>query len=409
MADLGNEYSIESCILTREGTDDIIDLQGNGLISSLNFFEDMFHNTISGSVSIGNDPFDLIGRYPIIGNEIVKVRLASSKDSSNYDIDFNVFSVGDVEFTKPNSKTYSIELVSDEYLSNLKTLVSRSYKDYRLSEIAENVLNDYLPSSRSKDYHLEDTKERHHIVIPNWNPFKALNWLSKRSVSVHNDSTGFVFYESRNGFHYKSYESLMQQTPATTYFYSALSLDSESQTQFTNKIDDSEKITNINVIKVPNVISNIQKGMYSNRIISHDWINQNYESREFDYDDEFDFNTNLNGTKLGEHSGVSNEKVIYENYDSQPTENLNGVATRLSRMQQLENFRINVMTSGNIDRQIGDVIAIEIQSADMRSEEKLLDETFSGNWLVTGIRHSISDKHITMMELIKDTYGNIEG
>jgi len=67
------------------------------------------------------------------------------------------------------------------------------------------------------------------------------------------------------------------------------------------------------------------------------------------------------------------------------------------------------MTSGNIDRQIGDVIAIEIQSADMRSEEKLLDETFSGNWLVTGIRHSISDKHITMMELIKDTYGNIEG
>ena len=78
-------------------------------------------------------------------------------------------------------------------------------------------------------------------------------------------------------------------------------------------------------------------------------------------------------------------------------------------MQQLENFRINVMTSGNIDRQIGDVIAIEIQSADMRSEEKLLDETFSGNWLVSGLRHSITDKHITMMVLIKDTYGSIEG
>ena len=51
----------------------------------------MFHNTISGSIAIGNDPFDLIGRYPIIGNETVKVRLASSKDASNYDIDFNVF------------------------------------------------------------------------------------------------------------------------------------------------------------------------------------------------------------------------------------------------------------------------------------------------------------------------------
>ena len=81
----------------------------------------------------------------------------------------------------------------------------------------------------------------------------------------------------------------------------------------------------------------------------------------------------------------------------------------MSRMQQLENFRINVTTSGNIDRQIGDVIEIEIQSADMRTEEKLLDETFSGRWLVTGIRHSISDRHVTLMELIKDTNGNIEG
>ena len=408
MLELGNEYRIQECKITKEGSRDL-DLQGAGMISSLEFYEDMFHNTISGSIALADDRFDLVGRYPIIGNENARIRLSSSKDSSNYEIDFNIFSIGNVEFPNSTSKTYSIRLVSNEYLSNLKTLVSRSYKDYLLSEIAEKVLNDYLPSSRSKDYHLEDTKERHHIIIPNWNPFDALNWLSKRSVSVHNNSTGFVFYESRSGFHYKSYESLMQQVPVAKYAYSSLSLDSDSQIQSTNKSDDSEKIININVVKVPNVINNIQKGMYSNRIISHDWINQNYESREFDYDDEFDFNTNLNGTKLGEHSGVSNEKVIYENYDSQPTENLNGVATRISRIQQMENFRINVTTAGNIDRQIGDVITIEILSVDMRTEEKLLDETFSGNWLVTGIRHSISDKHITMMELIKDTYGNIEG
>ena len=202
---------------------------------------------------------------------------------------------------------------------------------------------------------------------------------------------------------------MMKQKPVAKYFYSALSLESPNQTQFISAPDDSDKITNINVIKIPNVIENLQRGMYSNRVICHDWINQNYESREFEYDEEFDFETNLNGGKLGEHSGISLEKVIYENYDSQPTENLNGVASRMSRMQQLENFRINVTTSGNIDRQIGDVIEIEIQSADMRTEEKLLDETFSGRWLVTGIRHSISDRHVTLMELIKDTYGNIEG
>ena len=148
MLELGNEYRIQECKITKEGSRDL-DLQGAGMISSLEFYEDMFHNTISGSIALADDRFDLVGRYPIIGNENARIRLSSSKDSSNYEIDFNIFSIGNVEFPNSTSKAYSIRLVSNEYLSNLKTLVSRSYKDYLLSEIAENVLNDYLPSSRS--------------------------------------------------------------------------------------------------------------------------------------------------------------------------------------------------------------------------------------------------------------------
>ena len=238
--------------------------------------------------------------------------------------------------------------------------------------------------------------------------FHAINWLSQRSISSVRPSTGFVFYESRSGFHFRSYESLISDFPLATYTYSAVGLTQDSQTLASTEIDDSEKITDIEVIKVPNVIENLHKGMYSNRIISHDWVNQNYEVREFDYDEEFFFNSNLNNGKLGSHSGIGSEKVIYENYDSQSTEELNGISTRMSRMQQLENFRININISGNIDRQIGDVIRVEIPSSEQRTSEKMTDEVFGGNYLVTGLRHSIAEKHTTVMELVKDTYGEIE-
>ena len=414
---IGNEYSIDKCILSAEGKGSI-NLQESGMISSLRFYEDLFHNTISGSISIMNDPFDLVGKYPIVSNETVTVTLTSEKDSSNYEIDFNVFSVANVDFTKPNSKTYSLELVSDEYLSNHKTIVSRSYKDKLISEIVEDILLQDLNTAGGevwglkKELIIEPTSGRHNIIITKWNPFRAINLLSQRSISSVRPSTGYVFYESRSGFHFRSYESLVSDSPAAIYTYSALGLTNDNPNKSLavpqTQVDDSEKITNIEVVKVPNVIENLHKGMYSNRIVSHDWINQNYEVREYNYDEEFFFNSNLNNGKLGSHSGIGNENVIYENYDSQPTEELNGISTRMSRMQQLENFRINISISGNIDRQIGDVIRIEIPSAEQRSTEKMTDEVFGGNYLVTGLKHSISDKHTTVMEMAKDTYGEIE-
>ena len=397
---IGNEYSIDKCILSAEGKGSI-NLQESWMISSLRFYEDLFHNTISGSISIMNDPFDLVGKYPIVGNETVTVTLTSEKDSSNYEIDFNVFSVANVDFTKPNSKTYSLELVSDEYLSNHKTIVSRSYKDKLISEIVEDILLQDLNTAGGEVWGLKKD-----LIIET-----TSGWTNAVSANF-KDNAGYVFYESRSGFHFRSYESLVSDSPAAIYTYSALGLTNDNPNKSLavpqTQVDDSEKITNIEVVKVPNVIENLHKGMYSNRIVSHDWINQNYEVREYNYDEEFFFNSNLNNGKLGSHSGIGNENVIYENYDSQPTEELNGISTRMSRMQQLENFRINISISGNIDRQIGDVIRIEIPSAEQRSTEKMTDEVFGGNYLVTGLKHSISDKHTTVMEMAKDTYGEIE-
>ena len=49
------------------------------------------------------------------------------------------------------------------------------------------------------------------IVIPNWNPFKAISFLASKAVAANPDAKGanFVFYQTLQGFRFVSIETLM--------------------------------------------------------------------------------------------------------------------------------------------------------------------------------------------------------
>ena len=59
---------------------------------------------------------------------------------------------------------------------------------------------------------MEPTKGVYSACIPNWTPFKAINFLTTRALSANPTSKGanFVFYETLKGFRFVSIETLMQ-------------------------------------------------------------------------------------------------------------------------------------------------------------------------------------------------------
>ena len=63
----------------------------------------------------------------------------------------------------------------------------------------------------SKKIFIEPTKNPTNLIIPNYTPFKAFNFLAGRAVSAGKHAVGssFIFYENIRGFFFVSLETLM--------------------------------------------------------------------------------------------------------------------------------------------------------------------------------------------------------
>ena len=85
-----------------------------------------------------------------------------------------------------NSLTYILELVSPEKLINDQKKVSASFPAKTPTDVAKIILsnNDFGLGIESRRIDFSNTQPVSNFIIPNWKPFKALNWLAKKSVSM---------------------------------------------------------------------------------------------------------------------------------------------------------------------------------------------------------------------------------
>jgi len=82
------------------------------------------------------------------------------------------------------------------------------FYDFFINEKGKKPLRQ--PKTR-KPFLVEPTRYKSEIVIPNWNPFKAISFLASKAVSANPETKGanFVFYQTLQGFRFVSIETLM--------------------------------------------------------------------------------------------------------------------------------------------------------------------------------------------------------
>ena len=71
----------------------------------------------------------------------------------------------------------------------------------------------YLDSKKKLYY--EPTGNTNKFVVPNLNPFAAINMIAKRSVADKSNGVGYYFYETTKGFHFRSWQSMVSYKGAT--------------------------------------------------------------------------------------------------------------------------------------------------------------------------------------------------
>ena len=304
--------------------------------SDLNIYEDIFASCLTGNIII-TDGMGLMENVPIIGEETINIHVKTSgikrereeittgpfKGSLSegiINLKFRVYKISDLIKMNEGMWRYKLHLISEEALINLKSKVAKSALEIkpggveprRISATAKNIYSQYFKRGRKlkdrKKFFIEPTRNLTNLIIPNQTPFNAFNFLASRAVSAGKHAVGssFVFYETVKGFFFVSMETLMagggtgyrsemgegdgkeleysapEQKVKEVYVVQPKKMRNESD----NLKNVAIEMTSVDEYKFESnfdVIKNLQAGMYSNRLLTHDLVRMKYDTLDFNY------------------------------------------------------------------------------------------------------------------------------
>ena len=404
-------YTLNSVELYSYVTKETIELAD--IVGELNIYEDMFSNTLSANIIV-EDTWNIIGKFPIVGHELITILMDTPEAENEMVLEFRVYKIDDYEKTSQRAATYTIQLISAEYLLNLGQSISKSYPNSLTSDIVRSIFDDlYLRESdmNVKFVDIEPTQNVNDIWIPNWKPFEAINWLASKSVPETKMGSNYMFYENRDGFNFKSIETLADvEDPVETYFQTVKSVTQGSNPNVPIK-DQHLALTNYSIEHTFDIVSNISMGLYASKVIYHDMINRTYAVNDYNYVTKWSEHKHIGESMLvsstEEHDEYQNNSSSYQRVIpiSAGAQGLDNEAQdRLSQLQQLNSFKMNATIQGDVNRKVGDIVEIEIPSNEV-DENIVLDPFYSGRYLVTALRHVINNNgHWMHMELVKDSF-----
>ena len=272
--------------------------------------ESLNDNVIHGEITI----LDIGGfeeRIPIIGQERINIKFGS-KDLNNVSVQnkhFVIYNMSPKLIDESRKQAYVLYFVSEEYIANLKFKVSRSYKDFGY-EIVSDIYHEFIKSrvtfkkplfGYEKD-NSDSTLFQMQMVMGMFRPFECINLVAKKSVSGRGSTIGakFLFYENKDGFNFKTIDTLMQPKTSVQDLetYEGLSTlakaNKSKQIQFEenpvvdkyilmpanamsednnfNLSSEANIITSFKFESTFNVLANLVGGMYNSRLLTYDPI-----------------------------------------------------------------------------------------------------------------------------------------
>ena len=279
-----NTFLITKCmLLPSEGSSlqeeyDII--AGNPIID---YYESIESPSISMTISF-IDIDQVIGRKGITGGEyidlIVKV---DDEDADDFKILHNkqkmiLNSVRNM-VTESNKQVATLEFVSVETLVNETARLNKKYAGNISDIVMELLVGDIKGIQTAKtlfgpvDEKLGDENVKKDRATNSYSfvgnlkrPFDTIQWLCPKAQSA-TDDFGFLFYETLDGYHFRSIKSLLEQDTVTY--------------QQTDAQGISNKILQNNLNQTNDIGMNMRMGMYANQTIYIDIENQTLNTVKF--------------------------------------------------------------------------------------------------------------------------------
>lgn len=382
-----------------------------GVVNELNIYESIYNTVVSGDIHI-KDTDNIPTKLALCGNEYLLVSFRSP-DRLEYTRFFRIYKISNLRLTNLLTYEYVIHFCSEEFLLNQKIRISKSYNGFTNSEIIRDILINYLKVNEDKlqtidTSYFEETVKTQNFIIPNMKPFEAINLLS--TFSINSDfSSAFLFFETKNEFHFNSLANLYKIDPVKLVRLSPQNIISDE-----NRIANArDYINRYEVRQQFNTLETLATGGFSSSMIKLNLIDQSFETLKFDpvsnYFELLNNSLPFNDAPMRTNGGETlNMGSAYQRYFISFQEDLTDkwVLQRAAQFSLLNSCRVTVNVAGDSELKVGDVIIVDIPDFTQVNsvDDILFDFLKSGKYLITALRHRIVDnKYMNEIEICKDS------
>ena len=335
---------------------------------------------------------------------------------------------------------YSIDFTSREMLANEQCRVCKRY-DGKISENIKKILTEATSSDvgikTKKEVTVDETAINYNFIGNDRKPFYVCTWLASKSIPAQagkvGGSAGYVFYETYDGYNFRSLDALAEQESKGNYLFSNTD---DIPPEYTGKI------ISYDINKDIDLQNNLNIGAYANRTLFFDFYAYNYKVRNYSVDesgssennkgagskgkivtlgsdeidsvaDEFrlpvsrlmnkvlDVGTLPAGKDIDAQLKTWKESPFDPTYDSTKT-----MVQSVMRYNQMFSIKINIMIAGDFRLRAGDLIRCEFPK--LSTEPNTRPNKVSGGlYMIASLCHNITPRETyTSLTLVRDTFGS---
>ena len=418
-------------------------------VRSIEYFEDILTPSVSMKIEVVSS-INIVSELMITGGEMVAMDIETGSGRFQFgELDANgdiipglnelyLYKVSAMDSQRQASK-FTLHLVSVEYLRNETTRCKKRYgrdakKPLPISDIVDELLIDGKLLDTSKEIFTEPTANTYSFMGNARKPLYTIQWLGPKSISKVTSSSGedgedgstnakakgtagFMFYENKAGFNFRSIDSLVSSTQEgmgksdgkTVNFDIHGTEDQPYEWRGlgaidSNKLDANFQILNYIMEKNTDVRKALITGMYINQTQYYNVLTHEMSFYTYNLADEIKDNK-LGGQdripNIPETDGstsrymfrISDHGVTGQGEDGlEPTGGKNAertdIAKSLARYNLLFTQSLNISIPMNVNMKVGDIIRCSFPRLNA-GDAKGQDQNLSGKYLIRALRHHI--------------------
>jgi len=426
-------------------------IDASGGVVDIKYYEDILSNSVSLSaviVETGESDDKKLGNVgildglPIRGGEPSHIVIADHDKNVLKFKDDNKLYVNRVRnvIAGTQKDAYSIDFTSREMLANEQCRVCKRY-DGKISENIKKILTEATSSDvgikTKKEVTVDETAINYNFIGNDRKPFYVCTWLASKSIPAEagsvGGSAGYVFYETYDGYNFRSLDALAEQESKGNYLFSNTD---DIPPEYTGKI------ISYDINKDIDLQNNLTIGAYANRTLFFDFYAYNYKVRNYSVDesggsennkgagskgkivtlgsDEIDsvadefrlpvsrlMNKVLDVGTLPSGKDIDEQLKTWKNSPFDPTyDSTKTMVQSVMRYNQMFSIKINIMIAGDFRLRAGDLIRCEFPK--LSTEPNTRPNKVSGGlYMISSLCHNITPRETyTSLTLVRDTFGS---